>query len=489
MTDTTAASTNGSETTTQRLKPGSIGVAGIVFFVVAAAAPLGATLGAGPVVFIFGGAGAPAMYLIASIALLLFAFGFAAMSKYVTNAGGFAAYVTWGLGRKAGHAAAGVAVLAYLGMFLGISGQFSVFAAELADRFFGLSIPWQVFMLLGVVLVGALGYRDIRVSTVLLGVLLVLELLILLVFDIAVIAQGGAEGINFASFAPSSVFSPTMGLALLFAFACFVGFEATTLYGEEAKDPKKTVPRATYVAIIVIGLTYGFTMWALALAYGTDSVQDAAIEDPVGFVLNATTQYVGPWATIVMEVLVVTSLIAVLLSFHNALSRYVFSLGRVGFLPKALGRTHRKHGSPATASIAVSIVILVLLVAFMLTGADPFGVLFMWMVGLGTLGVLILQASGAAAVIMYLRQHASQESLWSRIIAPLLGGILLTIAVVLAVMNFGVLIDAEGFVTVLLPALYLVSMAAGIIVGAVRNVEDLRHDYLPEETHSPLNNT
>lgn len=478
MSDTTAMSEN--EHAPEKLRPGSIGVAGIVFFVVAAAAPLGATLGAGPVVFIFGGAGAPAMYLIASVALLLFAFGFAAMSKYITNAGGFAAFITWGLGRKAGHAAAGVAILAYLGMFLGISGQFSVFAAELADRFLGLSVPWQVFMLLGVVLIGALGYRDIRVSTVLLGVLLVLELVILLVFDLSVIAQGGAAGINLDSFAPEAVISPTMGLALLFAFACFVGFEATTLYGEEARDPKKTVPRATYVAIIVIGLTYGLTMWALSLAYGTDSVQAAAMDDPVGFVLNATTRYVGPWATIVMEILVVTSLIAVLLSFHNALSRYVFSLGRAGFLPKRLGRTHRKHGSPAAASILVSVVILLLLVGFILSGADPFSVLFMWMVGLGTLGVLILQASGAAAVIRYLRMRAAQESLWTRLVAPLLGGIMLTVAVVLAVVNFDVLIDAEGIVTVLLPALYLVSMVVGIVVGMARKVEDLRHDYVPE---------
>lgn len=463
------------------LKAGSIGTAGIVFFVVAAAAPLAATLGAGPVVFIFGGPGAPAMYLIASLALLLFAVGFAAMSRYVTNAGGFAAFVSWGLGRWAGYAAAGVALLAYLGMFLGISAQFATFVSDLANRFFGWSIPWQAAIVVGVIIIGALGYRDIRVSAILLGVLLVLEVLILLVFDFAVLFQGGAAGVNLDSFTPANIFTPTMGLALLFAFSCFVGFEATTLYGEEARDPKRTVPRATYIAVVAIGVIYTLTMWALALAYGTGDVQDAAMEDPVGFVLNATTVYLGPWATVLMEVLVLTSLLAVLLSFQNALSRYVFSLGRAGFLAKGLGVTHPKHRSPGRASLTVTVVILIALGAFMLAGADPFSVIYMWMIGTGTLGVLVLQASGAAAVVVYLRRNAKQEGWWKGFIAPGLGGILLVIAVVLAVTNFDALIDSTGFITVLLPALYLVAIAVGLIVGAARKVEDLRRDYLPEQ--------
>ncbi len=467
---------------TSGLKAGSIGTAGIVFFVVAAAAPLAATLGAGPVVFIFGGPGAPAMYLIASLALLLFAFGFAAMSRYVTSAGGFAAFVSWGLGRWAGYAAAGVALLAYLGMFLGISAQFATFVSDLAARFFGWSVPWQAALVVGVIIIGILGYRDVRVSAILLGVLLVLEVLILLVFDFGVLIQGGAAGINLDSFAPGNVFTPTMGLALLFAFSCFVGFEATTLYGEEAREPKKTVPRATYIAVIAIGVIYTLTMWALSIAYGTDAVQEAAAEDPVGFVLNATHDYLGPWATIVMEVLVLTSLLAVLLSFQNALSRYVYSLGRAGFLAKGLGVAHPKHRSPSRASFVVTVVILIALAVFMVAGADPFSVIYMWMIGTGTLGVLVLQASGAAAVVVYLRRNARQEGLWKGLIAPGLGGILLVVAVVLAVTNFDALIDSTGFITVLLPALYLVAIAVGLIVGSVRKVDDLRHEYLPEET-------
>lgn len=466
------------------LNTGSIGTAGIVFFVVAAAAPLAATLGAGPVVFIFGGVGAPSMYLIASLALLLFSFGFAAMSRYVTNAGGFAAFVSWGLGRWAGYGAAGIALLAYMGMFLGISAQFATFVGDLADRFLGIHVPWQAALIVGVIVIGLLGYRDVRVSAVLLGALLVLEILVLLVFDFAVIFQGGASGLNLDSFDPANVFSPTIGLALLFAFSCFVGFEATTLYGEEARDPKRTVPRATYIAVLVIGITYTLTMWALALAYGSEGAQQAAIDDPIGFVLNATTEYLGHGATVVMEVLVLTSLLAVLLSFQNTLSRYVYSLGRAGFLSRALGVSHPKFRSPSRASLAVTVLVLALSCGFILVNADPFAVMYMWMIGLGTLGVLTLQASGAAAVILYLRHNAKQEGLWRTLIAPLLGGSLLTLAVLLALINFNELIGATGAITVILPSLYILAILGGITIGATRKVDDLRVEHLPEEPHT-----
>src|SRR5690625_4294022 len=464
-----------------RLSTGTIGTASIVFFVVAAAAPLAATLGARPVVVIFAGASAPVMYLIAALALLLFAVGFAAMSKYVTNSGGFAAFVSWGLGRWAGYAAAGIALLAYLGMFLGISGQFATFTSDFFSRFFGVEVPWQLVLLIGVVVIGFLAYRDIRISTVVLGIVLILEVIFLLVFDFAVLLQGGATGVNFDSFSPSAVFSPTMGLALLFAFACFVGFESTILYGEEAKSPKTTVPRATYIAVLVIGGVYTFTIWALVLAYGTQNAQEIAAEDPVGFVLNAVSEYLGGWAAATMEILVALSLIAVLLAFHNALNRYVFSLGRANFLPSSLGVSHPRHHSPSRASLAVTTVLILLLLVFILTGQDPFAVLYMWMVGLGTLGLLFLQTAGAVAVVAYLRRHAKQENVWTRIIAPTLGGLLLLIAVILAVTNFDQLIESEGAVSAILPSLYIAAVAIGLILGAVRKPADLRREFLPEE--------
>ncbi|WP_105567108.1 APC family permease [Microbacterium halophytorum] len=464
-----AAGTGGAHDETT-LKRGSLGVSAIVFFVVATAAPLAAVLGAGPVVFTFSGVGAPAMYVIAALVLLLFGVGFAAMSRHVTSAGGFAAFAGKGLGRHAGYLMAGVAMLAYAGMLIGLIGQFSVFTADLFSSLLGWSIPWQVIAFAGVVLIGVFGYLDIQLSASVLGVLMILEVLILVIFDVVVIATGGAGGLNIDAFMPSNVFSPEMGAGLLFAFACFVGFEATVIYGEEARRPKKTIPRATYASIIVIGVMYAATMWALGLAYGSEDVQAAAIADPVEFVFAANTQYVGEWSTVVMRILVVTSLIAVLLAFHNTLSRYLFSLGRAGFLDRRLGRTHRRFKSPSTASIVLSLFTAVVLLVFVIAQADPFLTIYLWLVGVGTLGVLVLQAAGAAAVVGYfMRNRGARSGAWANFIAPALGGVGLVGAIVLAVVNFPLLTGVTEGPATLLPWLLPIAAVVGLVTGIVRS--------------------
>lgn len=450
--------------TETQLRPASLGVTDIVFFVIAAAAPLGATLGVAPVVFAIGGQGAPGIYLIASVALLLFAIGFAAMSRHVISAGGFAELVRVGVGRMAGNAAAGIAVLAYICMLAGIYGQFAGFGAETAHALLGVNMDWRVLVLGVLVVVGIFGYLDVNVSAKVLGVLMLGEVLILLIFDFAVLWQADTTAVSFDAFMPSEIVSPGLGVALMFAFCCFVGFESTTIYGEEARNPNKTIPMATYLSIAIIGVFYTVTTWCLGIAYANRDVKAVAGEDLINFVFNANTQFVGALSTEIMQVLVVTSIFAVLLAFHNALSRYLFALARSGFIPRRLHQVHVKHSSPHVASLVLSVISLVVVGAFVIAQADPIQQLFMWMVGLGTLSVLVLQTLGAAAVVGFTLK-TKKCGFWQGIVAPVLGGSVLFAVCLLAVMNFGELVGAkEGLIT-LLPWLVVAAAAIGILNG------------------------
>ena len=110
---------------------GSIGVAGIVFLVIAAAAPLTAVAGSLPVMIAIGnGAGAPMAYVVAAAVLLVFSVGYAAMSTSVTDTGAFYAYVARGLKQPAGGAAAWIALLGYNSMQIGLYGLFGAAAAS-----------------------------------------------------------------------------------------------------------------------------------------------------------------------------------------------------------------------------------------------------------------------------------------------------------------------------------------------------------------------
>jgi amino acid transporter len=460
----TTASTQPDRTVSQNsLRKHAVGVPGIVFFVVAAAAPLAATLGASPIAFMSLGAGAPGAYVLTGAVLILFAVGYGAMSRHVTSSAGFAAYLDLAFGRVVGFIAAAVALLAYHCMLIGLYGAFGFFSNAVLNDLFGLEVDWKLLTILAWAGTAVLGYLEINLSAKVLGLLMLGEVAILVIFDVAVLAQGGATGVNVESFAPSNVFTDGLGVALLFAAASFVGFEATAIYGEEAKDPARTIPRATYVAVILIGAFYAFSTWAIALAHGTDKIQQAATDDPAGFVFAVNTQYVGTWSTDVMNVLLMTSYFAVLVAFHNTLSRYLFALGRARALPHAIGRTHHQWQSPHVASVLVSVVTIAVLAAFMVAGADPFTQLYAWLVGVGTVAVLVLQASTSLAVIAFFGWRKREEfRIWNCAVAPALGALGLLAATWLAIHNWALLAGATSGLPAHLPWLVVLAGVVGV---------------------------
>lgn len=235
-----------------RLRGGQLGAIAIAFLVISAAAPLTAMAGGAPVAMLLGnGAGLPFAYIIVSAMLLLFAVGYTTMARHHTSAGAFYAYVARGLGPTAGGAAAWIALLGYNTMQIGLYGLFGSAASSFCADPLGLDVPWWVCSLVAWAGVALLGYRQVDLSAKVLGVLMGLEFLIVLALDAAIVGRGGHGGsggfgsnLPFDSFTFGSLTSGSLAIALLLNSASFVGFESTTIYSEEAKDPRRTVPRA-----------------------------------------------------------------------------------------------------------------------------------------------------------------------------------------------------------------------------------------------------
>ena len=121
--------------------------------------------------------------------------------------------------------------------------------------------------------------RGIDFSSKVLGVSLVLETSILVIFDVAVLFK---HGYDFSAFSADAITSGSLSIGLLLAATGFLGFEATSLFSEEAKNPLKTIPRATYVAITLIGLLLGVTTWAVVSATGVEEAQADQPRPPRG---------------------------------------------------------------------------------------------------------------------------------------------------------------------------------------------------------------
>jgi amino acid transporter len=448
---------------------GSIGVVGIVFLVVAAAAPLTAIGGALPVMLAIGnGAGNPMAYVVAAVVLLLFSVGYAAMSRHVVDAGAFYAYVSKGLGTPVGVGAAGLALLTYTAIQAAIYGLAGATAQGLSTQYGGPDLPWWVWAFLFMAVVGLLGYRNIDVGTKVLGVLLTLEIGVIAVVAGAVLVQGGADGIDVRSFTPSAFFSGAPGISIMFAVASFIGFEATAIYGEEARNPRRTVPLATYLAVVLIGAFYALSSWAIVLAFGSDGVVAAAQADTAGLVFTAAAEYVSPVVADVMLVLLLTSLFAALLAFHNAISRYLFALGRQGMAPDVLSRTHVRHASPHVGSLAQTGTAFVVVAVFAVAGSDPVLQLFTWMSGLATVSILLLMVLTSVAVLAFFARSRVDRRTWHTRVAPALGtlGLLGIVGLVLA--NFTTLISGDAVLATVLLAVIAAAFALGVVVALVR---------------------
>ena len=479
------------------LSKGRLGVVGIVFFVVAASAPLVGMTGAVPVAMLLGnGAATPGAYLAVGLTLLVFSVGYAAMSSKVTNAGAFFAFVGKGLGPKAGVASAYASIIGYVTIQLAIYGFFGL-VISLTAAGFGLSLPWWAWALISWVVVTLLSLLSVDIGAKVLGVLLSVELLALIITALAILGNGGPESIDFnASFNPALVFAGgfagTAGIALAFAFASFIGFEATAIYGEESKNPKRDVPRATYWAIGIISGLFALVSFAMVVGMGSTQLIDQVIErstglaDPAAVLFSLAAEYVSPELVLVMAILVITSLFAGLLAFQNAAARYFFAMGRGGVMPSMLGETN-KAGAPQNGALLTSIIAGAVIVIFAAAGLDPFLNLFSWMSGIAVIAVVAVEVLVSIAVIAYFNK-AGGGTLWNSKIAPAASVVLMLAGLYLLMSRFNLLagttadgvdpslpesawaLSGLGWFFVLLP--FLAMIVGYVVAGTRKNKND-----------------
>ncbi|MFJ9752926.1 APC family permease [Streptomyces chartreusis] len=444
------------------LRSGTLGTSDIVFFVVSATAPLTVMAGVAPIAISLGGVGAPAGYLTAGIVLAIFAIGFTAMSRTVRSGGAFYAFITRGMGKHVGMGAALLAVIGYNGMEIGVYGLLGTATADTSRELWGADIPWLPVSLAGLLLIWYGGFRSIEFGAKLLAVLLAAETGILLLLAGGVLIKGGADGLDLASFSPGNVLFPGMAAVLAFAFAAFTGFESTVIYRRECRNPDRNIPRATYIAVSFLGIFYALMVWVVIQAFGNDAVVQAATDDAGGLFFSAIAVYVGGWAASLMHIFIVTSILASLLAFHNAINRYGLVLAEEGILPKALGRIHPRHQSPYIVGAAQTVLGAVIVLSFAAAGADPYGQLLLWVNTPGMIALMALMLLTAIAVPCYFRRIAHTEGALRTIVSPTAAAVLLAAAIWLAVSNISLFTGASPTVNLVLvglvPAVFLVGI-------------------------------
>ncbi len=460
-----------------QLRRRQLSVIHIVFFTVAASAPLTVLGGSVTTTFaVTGVTGIPLSFLLLAVALGLFAVGYAAMSRFVANAGAFYSYLAHGLGPTWAVAGAFTAILSYNAIQISLYGLFGAALGDLVESATGVSLPWWAWGVAALIVVGLLGMRRVDLNANVLAVLLVLECIAVVLYDVGAFTHPAAGHVVAAALAPSSLFVPGVGAVFAFGVAAFIGFESGAIYSEECNNPRVTVARATFVALGFTGLFYALSSWAMVVTVGPSDLQKQAAEHGPGVVFAGLAAHWGNGIAMMANLLFLTSVFAALLSFHNGVARYLFALGREHVLPTALSRVGVRSGGPVAGSLAQSGLAVVVVALFALSGADPVLQLFTWLSGMAAVGVVLLMAGTSAAVVGFFRTRPRGGTLWQRAVAPTLATFALVALVALLIGNFDSLLgtDPASPLRWILPALVL--LAAGVGAICATQLKALRPD-------------
>jgi amino acid transporter len=451
------------------LRPGRLGAGRLALFVTATAAPLTAVGGAIPIMYaVSGNAGAAFCFLFLTIVLGVFAVGYTAMSRYVPNPGAFYSYIADGLGRAGAVAAAFVALVAYNAIQISLYGLMGAILGDFIGDEFSLVLDWWIWALLAWAVVGVLGMLQLDLSATVLTTLLVLELLVLTVLVVLALSNPAGGRTSLTGLDPATLSVAGLGAVLALAIASFAGLESGPSYHPQVRDQRRTVARATYLAIVGTGGGFALSAWALTVATGPENTATVAAVAGPGLVADVLARHGGAALAVIAQVLLGTAVLAALLSGHNVIARQVYALGHERVLPGRFGRIGIRTGAPVAGSLVQTGLALVVVLGFAAAGRDPVTELFTWLSGVGAVGMLVLLILTSVAVLGFFSGRAGNgESRWQRLVAPTLATMGLSVVLVVLLADFGALLapGSPGYLLGLLPGLPGLAALLGLLWG------------------------
>lgn len=363
--------------------------------------------------------GYPLAFLLMAAVLGLFSIGYMAMSRRINNTGAFYSYVAQGAGKPAGVAAAFTAFTAYNMMQVGLYGIFGATMQAFITNKTGLAIDWWIYAITAWAIVALLGVLRVDINGTVLLVIVAAEVAVVIIFDTVFLANPAGGTISLSTFAPDNLFLPGIGAVAVTIFTAFVGFEAAAVYSEESRDRTRTVPVATYLALGLMVIFYAATAWAIAVTVGDDKLITTAATQQSEMMFTVAAERLGT-STVsdIGIILLITSVFAAMLSYHNTVARYTYALAREHVLPTRLARTGMRSGAPKNASILQSIIGITVIAGFAIAGGDPLVQLFFVTGMTGGFGVLLLVTATAIAVVCFFAKNGGTENIITRYLAP-----------------------------------------------------------------------
>ena len=344
------------------------------------------------------------------------------LARHIPSAGGYFTYIGKGLNPKLGFLAAWMYFVYDPIVPVLCTTIIGLYVETTLKDLYGITFPWWVFSLLvwaGLAVITYLGIRPSIRTSILLSVV---EVAITLALSVTIFAKNGVSGHDLAAgFTLQDVPDPKLNnvfLALVFSILSYTGFEATAPLAEETKDPKKNVAIAAVLGTALILVYYVIFGFATSVGFGVDKMGEfATATNPYYIIANSVW---GKAGTILVLLALVNSGWGCSLAGQTAVIRVYYKMGKVGVLPRALGKLHPKYRTPyvAIAFQTVLSVVIGLVAGKTLGPVNTFGV-FGAMI---TYGMIFVYGCGLVALpVFYLREHRDEFNPIMHVALPVLG--------------------------------------------------------------------
>ncbi len=443
------------------------------------------------------GVATPVAVILAAIGIFAIGWMIATYAKRIHAAGALYDYASHGFGERVGFYAGWV----YYWGTMALTAAIPLIIGGITYGLLHDDIGWKStppYWVIGLIYCAGLFcllYFGVHISTRAQLILVVVSVTVVLGFFLYVIAKGGAGGNSnsIKPFLPSSSEGGWSGIfyGVLYGILIFTGFETAANLAEETAEPKKSIPRAIFLAIIVVGVYYVIVAYAQDIGFGLKSGDwVASIASGPLFVLGSKDGFGSVNFDRLLQLIVILDIIAVGLGTAVATSRGFFAMARDRRIPAVLAKVSQKHGTPVasillTVGFCAASPIWVRLGHGVLTRAIP-GVppnvalfpeyfpLFSWLAGFGGFALAIVYAVIALG---------GMKSLWSEEshVKLLLAGVVGFLVAAGAL--FGAVYKVPAPANTILPVTVVI-LVVGIVLNAAsggresasRALADLRSD-------------
>lgn len=391
-------------------------------------------------------------FILAALGVLLVAHSIAQFSRKLETSGLAFTYVSRTFGVRPGAYVGWLLMLGYVPIPTLLLAAEGALGHTLFKTYVGVNVPWYVFSVglgvIGIAIVNSGVRRSVKTTLLFLA----WEIAVTTALFITIMVRGGAHGNTIQPLNPAGAPSLSgLTYGLLWGFVMFFGFESAGTLGIETSNSRRNVPRALFVAVAIMSAYYLLSAYAATIGVGMTHVSKFVTDGWSGLARTYWGSGIG-W---LLDVTVMNSFFAIILSSLNASSRVLFAMGRGGVLPARLGHVNPKTGTPTAAGYTLIAAVLAMLIA---TGFawGPLNSWYFFSVLTAIALLLVYMAIHVSLPYFYRRNYPQEFSRWKHLILPIVGALIVLLPL------YGVIWPISPYPLDIVPWLALAWLVIGI---------------------------